>query len=78
LIKSYGQRVSLKKIDKDYVPGAELEQCDISMIEDTTLGSPVKKYKLDDTVDMEFRLLAMKEEDMNDTALDLYDILHYK
>jgi hypothetical protein len=40
--------------------GAELVECEISMIEDETLGTPVKSYNVDDTVDMEFRRLAMK------------------
>ena len=30
---------------------------------------------MDDSVDLEFRKLAMKEEDLNDTAMDICDIL---
>ena len=38
----------------------------------------MKKSILDDTVDLEFRKLAMREEDLNDTALDLFDIMASK
>ena len=30
---------------------------------------------MDDSVDMEFRKLALKEDDLNDTAMDICDIL---
>lgn len=53
-----------------------LDQCEISMIEEkNTYRSPIKKGYMDDSVDLEFRRLAMKEEDLNDTAMDLCDIL---
>jgi hypothetical protein len=47
------------------------------MIEEanSTYRSPVKIGAMDDSVDMEFRKLAMKEEDLNDTAMDICDIL---
>ena len=74
LIKNYGHKITLKKISTTYMP---LEQCDISVIEDTpnTFRSPLKRGYMDDSVDMEFRKLALKEEDLNDTAMDLCDIL---
>ena len=72
-IKNYGHQVTLKKISTDYMP---LEQCEISVIEENnTYRSPIKKGYMDDSVDLEFRKLALKEEDLNDTAMDLCDIL---
>jgi hypothetical protein len=53
-----------------------LENLEISRIEEqVSLRSPIKRNYLDDSVDMEFRRLAMQEDDLNDTALDFYDIL---
>jgi hypothetical protein len=72
-VKDYGHQVTLKKISNNYLP---LDQCEISIIEENnTYRSPVKKGYLDDSVDLEFRKLAMKEEDLNDTAMDICDIL---
>ena len=72
-VKNYGHQVTLKKISNNYLP---LDQCEISIIEEnSTYRSPVKKGYLDDSVDLEFRKLAMKEEDLNDTAMDICDIL---
>jgi hypothetical protein len=72
LIKQYGHKVTLKKISTDYMP---LDNCEISMIEPQSLRSPIKKGYMEDTVDLEFRKLALRDETLNDTALDLFDIL---
>jgi hypothetical protein len=69
------QRITLRKVSMSKDFSLPLNNLDFSRIEEEALRSPNKQGFIDDSVDMEFRRIAMQEDDLNDTALDLYDIL---